>query len=377
MPIALLKTLNIGSVFSYINAQLSITKFCQMTGHSTGDGVPVFDAQWATHPELFVLSDVESREQWRSFRKRFPRIVLMDTMFSQVCELMGILRPMDKLNDEQRAERAAEWLDERGGETAYGTWVYYPWLQRALKVLEEEDFIRVRTNRNMYKITPQEQAEMRTKAIGVIGMSVGKAITNVLTLERVCGEIRIADYDRLSLSNLNRIQTSLVHLTMPKTTIVAREIAELDPYIKVVVFPEGISKDNIHDFLERERKLDLLLDECDSFDIKVLCRLEARKRRIPVVMETNDRGMIDIERFDLEEGHRLFVHHNSIDEFVQEIGLSKGAEESIEEIGKTIETWPQLYSEVTLGSGLVVKQIKNIIVRKNQSPQGRLYFDVC
>src|SRR5690606_41301203 len=35
-------------------------------------------------------------------------------------------------------------------------------------------------------------------------------------------------------------------------------------------------------------------------EIKVISRVEARKYHVPVVMETNDRCMVDIERFDLE-----------------------------------------------------------------------------
>ena len=67
--------------------------------------------------------------------------------------------------------------------------------------------------------------------------------------------------------------------------------------MRVVVDPEGIHADNLATFLDG---LDLVVEECDSLDVKFMVREEARERRIPVIMETSDRGVLDVERFDLE-----------------------------------------------------------------------------
>ena len=45
----------------------------------------------------------------------------------------------------------------------------------------------MRTNRNKYKITPEEEALLSKKKIGIIGLSVGKAIATTIAMERVCG----------------------------------------------------------------------------------------------------------------------------------------------------------------------------------------------
>ena len=47
------------------------------------------------------------------------------------------------------------------------------------------------------------------------------------------GEIRLADFDEIDLSNLNRVRTHLINIGINKAVIVAREIAEIDPYLKV------------------------------------------------------------------------------------------------------------------------------------------------
>src|SRR5699024_6679416 len=127
---------------------------------------------------------------------------------------------------------------------------------------------------------------------------------------------RIADFDTLELSNMNRLRTGLHHLGVPKTVIAAREIAEIDPFLKVNCFHEGVTKENIDNFVHGDGSLDLLIDECDSLNVKILCRKIARQAGIPVLMDTSDRGMIDIERFDLESERPIF--HGLIEEDMPE-----------------------------------------------------------
>ena len=43
-----------------------------------------------------------------------------------------------------------------------------------------------------------------------------------------------------------------------------------------------------------------IMEVCDGLDMKIISRFKAREFGVPVVMDTNDRGMLDIERFDLE-----------------------------------------------------------------------------
>jgi len=72
-----------------------------------------------------------------------------------------------------------------------------------------------------------------------------------------------------------------------KAVVAARRIAEIDPYLRVVVEPTGIRPENLGEFLDG---LDLVIEECDSLDMKFLVREAARDRQIPVIMETSDRA---------------------------------------------------------------------------------------
>jgi len=208
------------------------------------------------------------------------------------------------------------------------------------------------------------------------------------------GEIRLADFDTLELTNLNRIRTGVHNLGLPKVISVARELLELDPFLNVICYTDGLTEANMDDFFLKDGKLDLLIEECDSIDIKILCRHKARALQVPVVMEASDRGMLDVERFDLEPDRKIL--HGLIDHLdLEKVKTLKTSEEKLPymlpivgfetistrlkasalEIGQTITTWPQLASAVTFGGGLTADVARRILLDQYHQ-SGRYYVDV-
>lgn len=226
--------------------------------------------------------------------KKIPHIQIIDKIESQVGDLIKSQHPQSQLSISDLEELVSNFFIANEKET-YGNWVYYPWKFSLVHVLPEAEFIRVRTIRNNYKITPSEQDELATKKVGIVGLSVGQSVALAMALERSCGEMRLADFDTLELSNLNRLKAGITSLGEEKIIIAAREISEIDPYLKLTLYRDGITPDNIDDFINKGGKLDLLVDECDSLDIKVLLREKARANQVPVMMDTSDRGMLDVE----------------------------------------------------------------------------------
>ena len=88
-------------------------------------------------------------------------------------------------------------------------------------------------------ITTDEQDRLGALRIGVIGQSAGHAIAYALAAQGLCGELRLADFDRLELTNLNRVPATVFDLGENKATVAARRIAELDPYLCVRVMTSG------------------------------------------------------------------------------------------------------------------------------------------
>jgi nitroreductase len=269
-------------------------------------------------------------------------------------------------------------------------WVYYPWRRAAVRLLGPRSFAALRFDRNHNKITREEQARLRTLHVGVVGSSAGHSIAHLLAMEGLVGELRLADYDTVEMTNLNRIPGGVLDLGVNKAIVCARRIAEIDPYLRVWANTEGITRDNVDDFMDG---LDLVVEECDSLDVKFLVREAARDRGIPVIMETSDRGVLDVERFDLEP-HRPIFHGLLGDmdsDKLAELTLAEkgpyvlrmlGASEvssrggaSLFELGFTITGWPQLASEVTLGAVTVATAIRRFALG-GDLPSGRVRVDI-
>ena len=131
----------------------------------------------------------------------------------------------------------------------------------------------------------------------------------------------------------------------------------------------------------------------DDLYVKVRLREAARERRIPVLMETSDRGLLDIERFDMEPDRPLFhgvagsinaadlrgLSTNKKLPLVLKIldmnQVSTSMKASMLEIEETLETWPQLGSAVTLGGAVMTDTARRILLGHLQG-SGRFYIDL-
>lgn len=338
-------------------------------------------------PVSFKLNTIEEANDLKAYLAARPDIQVTDTILTQIRELIKLRNP-GSFNDELYRSELQKYLNETPADIT-GTWFYYPWSSRLVHVLDREEFIEVRTNRNKLKITSEEQNTLGGKTVGIIGLSVGQSVALTICMERCCGKIKLADFDELELSNLNRLRAGLHNLGLKKTLIAAREIAEIDPYMQVDVFDTGVTARNIDAFFDG---LDLLVEVCDSLDVKINSRVKARELGIPVVMDTNDRGMIDIERFDLEP-RRAILHGLVHDDELDKIGsyspeekmkfifriisyeqTSPKLKESMLQINKTITSWPQLASSVVLGGAATTDVIRRIFLEQIRS-SGRFYID--
>lgn len=268
-------------------------------------------------------------------------------------------------------------------------WVAYPWRKVAIEMLGPRSFERLLHDRNRNKITSEEQESLSTLTIGVVGLSTGHVIAHTMAMEGVCGHIKLADFDTLEVSNLNRIPASLIDLAENKAVICARRIAELNPYVRVEIFDEGLLESNIESFV---KGLDIIVEECDSLDVKLLVREAAIKHKIPVLMSTSDIGMLDIERYDIDEDPKPFhglakttsAHLKDLSRrdkagyalaIVEGEKVSARLAASMIEIDHTVSTWAQLASDVTQGAALVTTAVRRIGTGQT-TPSSRTRMDM-
>ncbi len=265
-----------------------------------------------------------------------------------------------------------------------GKWVYFPWKETIVHILDEPAFQMVRTARNRELISQEEQAQFYNSVIGIAGLSVGNSIALAIILQGGARHIKLADNDTLALSNTNRIRTSIENLGLSKAEMTARQIYEVNPYAQVEIFSTGLDEKNIAQFFAGSVKLDLIIDEIDNLGVKYLIREQAKKYRVPLLMavDNGENGIIDIERYDISANTPFF--HNRIGEvsYAKLNGLKKmeigkmiathvGSENvsermraSILEIGKTIVSWPQLGSAALLNGAAVAYCARKILTHQ-------------
>jgi len=333
-------------------------------------------------PIVFATGDAEL-EDLRSSDRVWSEVDLLDQ------QLNDLVRVRDPRRLAEPSERASRVTRMRSAPSC-SRWIYYPWSGQLVHILEPELYSELRLARNRYKISLEEQRRLAGATVGVVGLSVGNAVATTLALEGVGGHLKLADHDQLDTSNVNRLRAPIHAIGCNKAILASRQISEFAPYLQVTPFTDGLTDANLRSFFDG---LDVIVDECDDFRIKLLIREEARRRQIPVVMETSDRGLVDVERFDLEPERQPFhgllagVCSDELDgmedgqklqmllRLMNPSRISARGCASLLETRETLDGWPQLASDVVLGGASACAAVRRILLG-HRVPSGSRRVDL-
>lgn len=338
----------------------------------------------SSQPLFFNLAKESDATEMDSLIEKGSIQHVTDDYEEQLRELFGVKNPtlVYTPDFEKQFEEYYSALKTSSPINHQGLWVYFPWNSSVSHILSENDFFAVRTARNKNLINEEEQEKFYNAHIGIAGLSVGNSVALAIVLQGGGRYLKLADMDRLALSNINRIRTSVDNLGLLKVEMTARQIYEINPYAQIELFPEGVSKENIATFFD---KLDIVIDEIDNLAVKYLLREEAQKNKIPVVMaaDNGDNAVLDIDRFDLDPDTPFFHNRMGIIDYetltkLDKFGIGKlitklvGPEnvthrmqESLLEMGKTIVSWPQLGGAALLNGSAVAYAVRKILNGQN------------
>lgn len=303
-------------------------------------------------------------------------IQIVDGFTSAIEELYFIEHPQQKKAEPGVAEALAAFL---AAHTIAPIYVYYPWKELIIKTVPEDIYYRLRTSRNRFIISDEEQEKYRNFKIGIAGLSVGSAILSSVVVNGGANFIKIADFDVLEITNLNRIRAKLTDIGQEKTLIAAKEVWELDPFTNLELWSQGVTKETLEKFLT-DPKLDVFVDEMDSLDLKIAARFICREAGIPVLMATDngDGIILDIERYDLDQTlpifHGLLGDVTSKDfehldykmwlqlatKIVGPTYLTERMQESLAAIGKIIPSVPQLGTSANIAGAAISFSLRRI-----------------
>jgi molybdopterin/thiamine biosynthesis adenylyltransferase len=314
---------------------------------------------------------------------REHRVAVIDTIDRQLAELAAVRWPSES-SVGHRQRFLDELLSAHGGSESYGNWIYLPWEAKIVHLLDRNEYFEVITNRNLDKITREEMVSLRGKRIGVIGLSVGGEAAVTVAQEHLCGAMVLADFDRLDLSNLNRLNAGFDELGQKKSTIVARRIVKIDPYLELTVFEDGVTATNLAAFLDG---LDLVIDECDDLQIKRDVRLRARARGLNLVFAADERGFLSVEPYAYRPD--LLPFHGRIEgpqpgreafptplAFMKALAewmggwdnISERSRRSLERIGDTLCGYPQLAGEARYAAGQIGNVARRLLLGERLEP---------
>ncbi|MBK8576339.1 MAG: ThiF family adenylyltransferase [Elusimicrobia bacterium] len=137
--------------------------------------------------------------------------------------------------------------------------------------------------RNLGFFSRADQQRLARSRVAIAGMG-GVGGIHLITLVRAgIGAFHIADFDRFEPANFNRQYGARVEtLGQEKTEVLKRDALQINPFLDVRVFKEGVHEKNVDEFLNGA---DVFLDGLDFFApaVRRLLFRRARELKIPAV----------------------------------------------------------------------------------------------
>lgn len=135
--------------------------------------------------------------------------------------------------------------------------------------------------RNIGWVTEKELETLRKKRVAIAGVG-GVGGGYALMLARLgIGNLTLADPDQFELANFNRQSgANLETIGRSKVDVIAEMAKNINPELNITVFHEGVTQDNMDDFL---KGADLYLDGLDFFvlDMREILFAACAKKHIP------------------------------------------------------------------------------------------------
>ena len=138
-------------------------------------------------------------------------------------------------------------------------------------------------SRNIGWVTQAEQLKLKKTRIAIAGLG-GVGGAHLLTLARLgISKFNIADFDEFDVHNLNR-QSGAFMSTMAQSKIdtIARMAKDINPEIDLRLFPQGVTPDNVDQFLD---DVDVYVDGLDFFALPArrMVFAKCREKGIPAL----------------------------------------------------------------------------------------------
>jgi molybdopterin/thiamine biosynthesis adenylyltransferase len=133
--------------------------------------------------------------------------------------------------------------------------------------------------RNIGLLTPEAQDLLKNSTVSIAGVGGVGGITAETLARMGLGNLKIADIEEFSVTDLNR-QTGSFHSTIgkPKVDVLYNLLKDINPEVDIEVYSKGVSTENASEFV---CNADIVVDALDYYapEAKIALHREARKNR--------------------------------------------------------------------------------------------------
>jgi len=272
----------------------------------------------------------------------------------------------------------------------HSSWFYYPWSESLVQFPDKSAYRTLRGTRDRHLVTEDEQAQLYEKSTLFAGLSVGSHVLQHMVYAGVGGSHALADFDTISVSNLNRIRVGMGQVGERKTDAFAKRVSELDPYLQLQLLHDGVTKESLTELVQTPH---IVFDEVDDFAAKALLRMYAKEHKLPLIMATDVgyKSIIDVERHDLKETKPFNgrINQETIEAMLagtlspqdrmkittKLIGLSNASFRLLQSVSdSSLAGFPQLDVTASQGGALATIVARDILLGR-EVPSGRRVHD--
>jgi molybdopterin/thiamine biosynthesis adenylyltransferase len=134
--------------------------------------------------------------------------------------------------------------------------------------LSQDELIRYARNIKIPSIGEAGQRKLKAASVLIVGVGgLGSASALYLAAAGV-GRLGLVDDDRVELSNLNRqIIHDSTRIGMPKVESAQKRLVDLNPEVKVDLFPQRFSQQNANEIVNQ---YSIIVDGTDNFETRYL-----------------------------------------------------------------------------------------------------------
>lgn len=119
-------------------------------------------------PLLFRPKIKEEFVKFNNLIESESNLLVFDELRGQIKELIKLRNPKKNMTKEEMEDEINNYVGTNDPDRL-GVWAYYPWSNKIVHLLDEAEFVEVRTNRNFYKITPEERDILAQKKWELLG----------------------------------------------------------------------------------------------------------------------------------------------------------------------------------------------------------------